>query len=95
MTEQSFFWILGIVVTIVLAIGGALWKHIVEDAKVRERLASLETDNASTKTEVKSLRERFHDFRDGTMKDVYKLFQEWKAELIERFEKKRNDRRNE
>jgi hypothetical protein len=63
-SEQSFFWIAGIFAVIVGAIGGALWKHVIEDAKVRERLASLETDNDTTKAEVKTLREKLHALRD-------------------------------
>lgn len=81
MSEQSFFWIAGIFAAIVAAIGGALWKHVIEDAKVRERLATLEADSKRTDDEVRSLRQRFHDFRDGTMRDAWELFEKWRDEL--------------
>lgn len=64
MDQTSFLWIAGIFAAIVAAIGGALWKHVIEDGKVRERLASLETDNDTTKDEVKTLREKLHALRD-------------------------------
>lgn len=76
MSENAFFWILGIGAAIIAAIGGALWKHITEDAKVRERLATLEADNEKNKEEIKSLRERWHDLRDKTLRDAWNLFQE-------------------
>jgi hypothetical protein len=88
-SEQAFFWIAGIGAVIIGAIAGAFWKHVVEDSKVRERVASLETDNTTTKREVASLRERFHNFRDETLKDVWKIFQEWKESITEQINKRR------
>lgn len=63
-------------VLIVGGLAGALWKHVVEDAKVRERLATLEADAETTKEEVKSLRERWHDLRDDTLKRIWELFED-------------------
>lgn len=85
MSSEAFFWIAGIFAVIVGAIGAALWSHIVEDGKVRERLASLESDTATIKEEVKGLRKHWHDFQDGTMRDVYDLFQKWKNEVLDLF----------
>lgn len=86
MSENAFFWIAGIFAVIVGAIGGALWKHIVEDAKVRERLASLETDTEQAKEEIKTLRQRWHDLRDGTVRETWQMMQErfeaFRAELL-------------
>lgn len=86
MSENAFFWIAGIFAVIVGGIGGALWKHIVEDAKVRERLASLETDTEQAKEEIKTLRQRWHDLRDGTVRETWQMMQErfeaFRAELL-------------
>lgn len=84
MSENAFFWIAGIFALIVGAIGGAFWRHILEDAKVRERVATLEADSKQTKEEVKSLRERWHDIRDTTVRDTWTMLQD-------RFEKFREE----
>lgn len=86
MSEQAFFWIAGIFAVIVAAIGGALWRHIVEDAKVRERLATLESDNTTNKNEIKSIRDRWHDLREHTLNDIWSLFRERLESLNTRFE---------
>lgn len=85
MSENAFFWIAGIFAVIVGAIGGALWKHVIEDGKVRERLATLEADNARQEEEIRSLRERWHDLRDNTLKEAWAMFQEWRDDLKQWF----------
>jgi hypothetical protein len=64
---------------------GAFWKHVVEDAKVRERLASLETDNSTAKAELKSLRERVHDLRDDLFREFHQKLVDWKENLLALF----------
>lgn len=61
MSEETFWRVVGIFSIVAAAIGGALWKHIIEDGKVRERLATLEADSRQTKEEVKSIRQRLHE----------------------------------
>jgi hypothetical protein len=85
-------WILSIGGAVFAALVAAFWKHVVEDGKTRERVAHLETDNETTKAEVKSLRDRWHHFRDETMKDAWQMFQEWKDEMVERFSRRRGDK---
>lgn len=49
-------------------------------------LADHETRLKQTEGEVQKLRERWHDFRDGTLKEVYDLFRVWKDEMVEKFQ---------
>lgn len=76
MSEETFWRVVGVFVLVMAGFAGAFWKHVVEDAKVRERLASLETDSATTKAEVKGLRERVHDLID-TLPQKIKELVEW------------------
>jgi hypothetical protein len=78
-------WILGIGGMVIGGLIVAFWKHVIEDGKMRERVAALETDNETTKEEVRGLRKHWHDFRDGTMKDAWKLFDEWRSDMVRRF----------
>jgi hypothetical protein len=75
-SEETFWRVVGVFVLVIAAFAGAFWKHVVEDAKVRERVASLETDNTTVKSEVKGLRDHFHDFRDSLPQRVKELV-EW------------------
>lgn len=61
MSEETFWRVVAIFTLVAVAIGGALWKHIIEDGKVRERLATLEADSRQIKEEVKSIRQRLHE----------------------------------
>lgn len=81
MSEETFWRVVGIFSLVAVAFGGALWKHIVEDGKVRERLASLETDNATVKAEVKSMRERIHDLRDDLFREFHQKLKDWQDDL--------------
>lgn len=85
MSEETFWRVVGIFSIVAAAIGGALWKHIIEDAKVRERLATLEADNTTTKAELKSLRERLHDLREDWTREIHQKLKDWKADLLELF----------
>lgn len=76
MSENAFFWILGIGATVIAAIAAALWKHIIEDGKVRERLATLESENDTNKDEIKSIRERLHELIDTLPQKIKELI-EW------------------
>lgn len=76
MSEETFWRVVALFSIVAAAIGGALWKHIIEDGKVRERLATLEADSKQTKEEVKSLRERLHDVIDSLPQKVKELI-EW------------------
>jgi hypothetical protein len=86
-SEETFWRVVAIFTIVAAGLAGALWKHISEDAKVREetareiakvaeRAAHLETDNESTKDEVRGLRDRLHDFRDSLPQRVKELV-EW------------------
>lgn len=73
MNEETFWRVVGIFTLVAIAISGALWKHIIEDGKVRERIAHLETDNDQIKEEVKSLRQRLHDVIDTLPQKIREL----------------------
>jgi predicted nuclease with TOPRIM domain len=64
-------------------------KHIDEalndHAATHERLARLETIVQQHEAEISSLRKRWHEFRDGTMKDAWNLFDEWREEMHKKF----------
>jgi hypothetical protein len=96
-SEQAFFWIAGIMAAIVAALGGAFWAHVIADAVHRERTARLEQQAkqhdqqlGEHEAEIRDIRKRWHDFRDGTMKDAYRLFTEWKNEMIAMFRRERD-----
>ncbi len=63
-----------ILTTVVLAVIAGLIAHMRDDARTKERVAKLETDNAHTKDEIKSLRDRWHDMRDDLIKRIAELF---------------------
>jgi DNA polymerase IIIc chi subunit len=70
-------------------------KHIDEalndHAATHERLARLEIQVQQHDAEIRSLRERWHQFRDQTMKDAWQLFQNWKNEMYEHFRRERDE----
>lgn len=72
MDAQATLWALGIIVTVLIAIAGALFVHVKEDAKQRERVATLEERTGAHGSEIRSLREKLHDFKE----EVRRLFLE-------------------
>lgn len=75
--SESAVW--GLVATIILGLVGVVFtflrgqdartderldKHITADVEAHERLARLETKVETLDVEVKTMRERYHDFRD-------------------------------
>jgi hypothetical protein len=68
-------WILGIGGAVIAAVIAAFWTHVKEDAKVRERVATLEADSGATKREVESIRKRLHDFFDGLKRGDWELIE--------------------
>lgn len=74
---------LAIIVTIVIAIIAGLVAHVLHDSKAYERIAKLESRVDNLEDEVKSLRARWHDLRDGTLKDAMKYFEERIVKMVE------------
>jgi phage shock protein A len=104
-TPQFWLTLIGIIAAIVVPIGLAIHaagrarsrenverldRHIEEDVKAHERLARLETKIDRIEIEQDGIRKRFHDFRDGTMRDAWQLFQDWKSEMVHRFGRERD-----
>ena len=78
-------WI-GAAVVLALAIVGGL-------ITLFSRLTKVETEVGIIKDEVTKLRKHWHDFRDGTMRDAWNLFSEWKDEMAATFKRKDEPRK--
>lgn len=59
-------------------------EHIGEDVKAHERLARLETKVEQHDTEIRSLRVRWHEFRNETMKSAWEYFEERMARVFKK-----------
>jgi hypothetical protein len=88
-TLSTLLWIGGLVAAIILGLVGVVYtslrkseertdkrldEHIYEDVKAHERLARLETKVEQHDVEIQSLRDRWHDFRDITLRKVADMF---------------------
>jgi hypothetical protein len=84
--------VVAVVVPVGLAIHGAgkarsdrnekrIDDHVADDTKAHERLARLETKVEHLEVEVLSLRKRFHDSVDDAKKLMWKLYEEFMAEV--------------
>lgn len=92
MDQSALLWLLGIVVTVVIGIAVGLFVHVKEDAKVHERVATLEERTETQGDEVSKLRDMRHeiieqcsrsisDFYINALKRVDEL-KEWTRERL-------------
>ncbi len=63
--------------------------HITEDIKAHERIARIEIRVDRLEQEQDSMRRRFHDFRENTLKELWQLFADWKDQIIAMFKRDR------
>lgn len=83
MDSAALLWILGIVVTVVIGIAVGLFVHVKEDAKVHERVATLEERTETQGGEIKAVREMRHEIMDH----VSRALAEWYVKLVEMIKK--------
>lgn len=92
-------WVWPIIITIGLALIGAVWAlvrrsserteqrlddHIHEDTLAHERLRAVETKVESLEREVKSIRERWHDLRS----EITTTLGNWYTQLVNQINKR-------
>jgi molecular chaperone GrpE (heat shock protein) len=63
-----------------------LSNHINEDIQAHERIAKLETKVERAEDEIEGIRERWHNFRNGTLKDYAEIAVEKAKKLLGRDE---------
>lgn len=75
--DVPLVWVLGILVTVILALAGALYKHVKECREVRATLATIATQVAAMAAEIGShdtgLRGAMHRLRDETRQALMRL----------------------
>lgn len=54
-------WMLGIVITVLIGVAVGLYLHVKDDAKVHERVATLEERTNTQGNEIRSLRDMRHE----------------------------------
>lgn len=83
MDQSALLWILGIVITVVIGVAVGLFVHVKEDARVHERVATLEERTETQGIEIKAVR----DMRHEIMEHVSKALAEWYVKLVEMIKK--------
>ena len=61
-----------------------LSNHISEDVQAHERIAKLETKVEHAEDEIEGIRERWHNFRNGTLRDYAEIALEKAKRLVGR-----------
>jgi hypothetical protein len=72
-------WVLGIVITVLIGVAVGLYLHVKDDAKVHERVATLEERTNTQGGEIKSLREMRHEI----IEHCSQALAEWYTKVVE------------
>jgi hypothetical protein len=83
MDGNALLWVLGIFATVVIGVAVGLFIHVKEDARVHERVATLEERSSTQGGELKSLREMRHEI----MEHVTTALAEWYVKIVEMIKK--------
>lgn len=70
MDQNALLWILGIVITVVIGVAVGLFVHVKEDARVHERVATLEERTNTQGNEIRSLREMRHEIIEQCTRSI-------------------------
>lgn len=63
-------WVLGIVITVLIGVAVGLYLHVKDDAKVHERVATLEERTNTQATEIRSLRDMRHEIIEQCTRSI-------------------------
>jgi hypothetical protein len=75
LSEQAFFWILGLLLLAITGLAGACWKHFLSDAEHREKQAERDgraaIEREMMKARLEQLSDRYHKLREEKITEAF------------------------